>query len=384
MDVKQIATFVNNVAKQSVGLDNVLAEDLSNVVDAGAKIIDVGLDKFVKALPDHYGKIWFDARKYDNADLGLMVDGWEYGSIAEKIRVAIPEAQENESWKLTNGQSYDPNIFYQPTATATFWNMLDTFEIPMSFAEKQVKTAFDNAGQLNAFISLIETQVDNGMKIRMRGLAHRLLCDRIAETVYSEVGSGVISGRSGVKSVNLLYEYNTIFGTSLTASNCLYNADFLKYATMRISVYKSRIEEASTLFNIESNTKFTSPDYFRCILLDEFAKAIGPYSLAPAYNKEYLALPDAKVVQFWQGSGTSYAFSDISKVYCSSTAGGHAKTVTGVLAVMFDKTSCVMANESRRVTSNYNAKAEFFTNFFKADMRYLVDNGENFVVFYVA
>ena len=38
----------------------------------------------------------------------------------------------------------------------------------------------------------------------------------------------------------------------------------------------------------------------------------------------------------------------------------------------------------RRVTTNYNAKGEFFNNYYKFDAGYFNDLNENFVVFYIA
>ena len=57
---------------------------------------------------------------------------------------------------------------------------------------------------------------------------------------------------------------------------------------------------------------------------------------------------------------------------------------SGILGVMFDVNAVGVANLDRRVTSHYNAKAEFYTNYYKADAGYYNDLNENFLVFFVA
>lgn len=70
----------------------------------------------------------------------------------------------------------------------------------------------------------------------------------------------------------------------------------------------------------------------------------------------------------------------------SSEYGGAHPTVqaSGILGVMFDRDALGVCNERQRVTTNYNPKAEFFTNWYKVDTGYWNDLNENFVVFYAA
>ena len=51
---------------------------------------------------------------------------------------------------------------------------------------------------------------------------------------------------------------------------------------------------------------------------------------------------------------------------------------------MFDRDALGVTNLDRRVTTNYNPKAEFYTNWYKMDAGYFNDTNENFVVFFVA
>ena len=56
--------------------------------------------------------------------------------------------------------------------------------------------------------------------------------------------------------------------------------------------------------------------------------------------------------------------------------------ITGVLGIIFDRNALGVTNLDRRVTTNYNPRAEFYTNFYKFDAGFYNDLDENFVVFY--
>ena len=152
MQVKQVYTLLNDVVKETMGESAVVNEDLTGLVELGDTISNaIGYDKYVKSLVNHIGRVIFVNRKYMGGAPSVLMDGWEFGSILEKVSADLPETQENESWELTDGASYDQDIFYKPSVEAKFFNKLVTFEIPCSFTEKQVKQSFSNAEQLNAF-----------------------------------------------------------------------------------------------------------------------------------------------------------------------------------------------------------------------------------------
>lgn len=384
MDVKQIYELVNATTKEVLGETTVVAEDLSNLVDIGTAVFNANaVDNYVRSLVNHIGKVIFVNRVYSGNAPSVLMDGWEYGSVLEKIRAELPEANENESWELVDGTSYDPNIFYKPEVSAKFFNKRVTFEIPMSFTERQVKESFSSAEQLNGFTSMLNNSVEKSMTVKMDSLIMRTINNFIGETLYSEVGSGSLSGRSGTKAVNLLYLYNQSSGQSLTVAKALSDANFLRYASFVIANYIYRIKKISRLFNIGGTDKFTSTDLLHMVALSDYINASNMFLQSDVYHNELTRLPNFEVVPYWQGSGLAYAFSDISKISIT-TSSGHSVEAGGILAVLFDRDALGVANLDRRVTTNWNPKAEFFNNWFKFDAGYFNDTDENFVVFYIA
>lgn len=388
MEVKQIYEIMNSVTQELLGDSAVVAEDLSNIVELGQQFESVvGLDNYVRKLPDHVGRVIFVNRKYEGRAPRVLMDGWEFGSILEKIAARIPEAVENEDWTLQDGASYDPNVFHSPDVFGAFWNKRTTFEIDMSITEDQVKSSFSSVTQLNGFLSMILNAIETSLTIKLDGLIMRTINNMIGETFYAEFPGGTYTGTS-TKAVNLLSLYNTaMFGETsasyITADAALHTPEFIRFASYVMANYVDRLKVASNLFNIGGETRFTGDSELHVIMLSEFKNAAAAYLQSDTFHNEYTALPEAESVVYWQGSGTGYDFSSTSEVKIT-TASGHSVDATGVLAVMFDRDALGVCNQERKVNTHYNEKASFWNYFYKQFAGYFNDTNENFVVFYVA
>lgn len=384
MTVNQIYEIMNSVTGEILGESAIVAEDLSNIVDIGTEIFNASaVDNYVRSLVNHIGKVIFVNRPYSGNVPSVLMDGWEFGSILEKVTAELPDATENESWELTDGASYDPNIFYKPSVSAKFFNKRVTFEIPMSFTERQVKESFSNAAQLNGFLSMLYNAVDKSMTVKVDALVMRTINNMIGETLYADYGATAYSSKSGVKAINLLYLYNQRYSENLSAANALTDPAFIRFAAFEMGVMSSRMSKISTLFNIGGKDRFTPKDMLHVVMLADFKKAANVFLQSSTFHDEFTSLPDAEEVPYWQGSGTAYGFSDITNVKVT-TASEHSVNATGILGVMFDRDALGVTNLDRRVTTNYNPKAEFYNNWYKFDAGYFNDTNENFVVFFVA
>lgn len=387
MEVKQIYTLMNSVSNEVLGVTNLVKEDLTGIVDMGTEVFNQNaVDNYVKSLVNHIGKVIFVNRPYAGKVPSVLMDAWEFGSVLEKISADIPQATENESWSLTDGQEYSQDVFHKPTVTAKFFNSKVTFEVPVSITEKQVKESFSNAEQLNGFVSMIYSAVDKSMTIKADALIMRTINNMVAETFKADATAftgGDYSKASTNRCVNLLKLYNDKFGTKLTANTAILNPDFIRFASYTIGMYADRLGSISTLFNIGGKARFTGSDMLHLVLLTDFAKGADTYLYSDTKNYQFVTLGKHETVPCWQASGQSYSFNDVSTIEVKTASGTDVK-VTGVIGVMFDRDALGVSNLDRRVTSNYNAKAEFFNNYFKFDAGYFNDTNENFVVFYMA
>lgn len=396
MVVKQIYELINSVSDEVLGRTDIVSEDLTGIVDLGTEVFNQNaVDNYVKSLVNHIGKVIFVNRPYAGKVPSVLMDAWEFGSVLEKISADVPEAEENDTWNLTDGKSYDQDVFHKPTVTAKFFNSKVTFEVPVSITERQVKESFSNAAQLNGFISMIYAAVEKSMTIKADALIMRTINNMIAETVLADaVAFGAtaagdmteadLSSASTARCVNLLKLYNDKTGaeTPLTAAKAITDPDFIRFASYVMGTYADRLQSISTVFNVGGKERFTPKDMLHVVLLSDFAKAAQTYLYSDTFNRGDVLLPQAETVPFWQGSGKNYEFASTGNINVKES-GGKAVTISGVLGVMFDRDALGVCNLDRRVTTNYNAKAEFFNNYYKFDAGYFNDTNENFVVFFI-
>ena len=378
MEIKQIYPLVNEATNEALGVEGLVQEDLGNIVEVGKAVFNASaMDKYVKALVNRIGKIIFVNRVYEGSAPSVLMDGWEYGSVMQKVSMGLPEATENETWELVDGQSYDPHIFHAPKGVvAKYYNKYVTFEIDMSFTENQLKMSFNSVTELNGFISMLYTQVENSMTVKLDELIRRTINNMIAETVHTN---------NGARAINLLTLYKSAYpaDTTITAATALNNPDFIRFAAYIIKVTHGRMRTMSTVFNEGNQPRHTPTDMSHIVLLEDFASGADVFLQSNTFHDELSALPTAERVPYWQGSGTSYAFADVSKINVK-TADGNVVEQGGILGVMFDRWALGVANIERKVTSQYTPNAEFFTNFYKYKAAYFNDFNENFVVFFVA
>ena len=391
MKVEQLNEIVNSIHKQVTGKTEVTTIDTSNIVDIGKEIFDnTSVDNYVKSLVDKIGKTIFVNRKYSGSGVNVLMDSWEFGSVLQKIDVETPEAKTNDSWKLIDGNTYGQDTFYQPKVTTKFFNSKTTFEIDVSFTEKQVKESFNSMEELNSFISMIYNAVERSFTVKLDGLIMSTINNMTAQTinnVFSEVTNDQYKNSSSVKAVNLLYEYNQKFTKELTAKQALSDTNFLKFASLTINSYVDRIQKLSMLFNIGGKERFTPKEDLNLLMLSDFSNSIKSYLYADTKNTEFVTLPQAENVPYWQGSGNRYNFEDISKIDVNIKEPNKTTTknivLTGLVGVLFDKNAVGVCNQDRRVTTYYNAKGEFYNNFYKFDCSYFNDLNENYVVFFI-
>ena len=407
MEVKQIYTLINSVSKEVLGKTDIVQEDLTGIVDLGKEVFNQSaVDNYVKSLVNHIGKVIFVNRPYAGKVPSVLMDAWEFGSVLEKISADVPAAEEkNDTWDLTDGQTYSQDVFHKPTVTAKFFNSKVTFEVPVSITERQVKESFSNAAQLNGFISMIYAAVEKSMTIKADALIMRTINNMIAETVLADahafgatagdMAGADLASASTARCVNLLKLYNDKYfpatpgspsstpnPNALTAAKAITDPDFIRFASYVMGTYADRLQSISTVFNVGGKERFTPKDMLHVVLLSDFAKAAQTYLYSDTFNRGDVLLPQAETVPFWQGSGKNYEFANTGHINIKES-GGKAVEISGVLGVMFDRDALGVCNLDRRVTTNYNAKAEFFNNYYKFDAGYFNDTNENFVVFFI-
>lgn len=376
-DVKQIYSILNDVAKQTLGTEAIAVVDTQSFVSLGDKVLksDTDTENFLSKLTDRIAKTVYSVRNYTGINKNLMREPFDYGVIVQKIHVEMPEAKENNAWKIGE-QGYTPTYapVIKPTVSQKLFNKLSTWEIDVTIPDFMLKTAFLNESSMATFIDAIFTAMNNAMVMCADNNANLIRANFIGNKIHSA---------KPTQAINLLSQYNTLTNANLTVASCLRDVDFLKWATMQISLWTKRMRVMSKLFNEDSNSKFTSGDYLVLDVLQDFASSTATFLQSDTYHKELVALPMYNEVPYWQGSGTSFAFADTSKISVKID-GTNEVTQGGIIAVAYDYNAIGTTINEPRSTTERNNKDEYTNYYNKATIGCFNDLGENGIVFYIA
>ena len=382
-NVNQIYLLVNDSAKEAIGSKAITAKDTGTLVSLGNQVLSSteNKDAFYKALTDRIGRTVIAVRAYTPKARAVKRDEMDWGIIYQKISFKLNNASENGTWNtVTQADPFD--VEPQTEAVETLFSKMGTYTYEDSIPDTQLFTAFTSAERMGAFISGIYVNMDNALKLAEDNLAN------LAVNTY--IAGALIKGKATQKR-NLLAEYNTATGETLTVANCLRNADFLKFASREIKTVISNMEKFSVLYNASIDIpRFTPSDKLVVEILGQFASATASYLESNTYHKELVALPMYEEVAYWQGSGESFSFNDVSTISIVNeslaTEGNATGTITqsGVIAFVHDVDAVASTIMNRRSNSIYNPRAERFNIFEKADKGFAVDLTENGVVFYIA
>ena len=374
MKREQISQMLNSAIKEVVGESALVNEDLSNIVTIGSAIPTDTLDAIFNKIINKVGNTIIESKTYTGNPLGILMSDWEYGSILEKIRIDIPETENNDTWSLVKGTSYDCFKFSPPTVRAKYFNKAVTFEIAMSFTVEQMKDSFRNADTATGFWNAVENAIRTSMTANTEMLEYRAVTNMIALKIHNN--NNVI---------NLLAEYKTDTGlTDITTAMALNDPEFLRYSAKKIAMYSDYIKSLSMLYNNDGYITHTADEDKRLILLSDFAKSVEYNLYSTTFNDEFVKIGNYTTVPYWQGSGTARTFANNSKIDLSiSDLTGEKQTVqkSGIVGVLFDVNGCCVCRKNYRVLSMPVPKGEFINYWYKFDAMYMNDTACNFIVF---
>lgn len=391
MKYKQIADILNATYGELIGETAVIAEDLSNVVEIGKTITSNStfgddFDRYTRSLVDHVGKVIFRENQLGLSHLPIYKDSWEFGSIAEKVRVDYPEVQDDYSFDLNNYTGDDVFELVIPRASAKFFNNSTTFQIKVSLPTRQAKSAFNSAREMSQFISLIENTIKQRLAISLLTLEYRTLSNLIAEK-FKANKSGCL--------IDLLALYKSETGdTAMTKAKFLQNEECLRFANLKIGMMRDLINKPSKLYGEGDYVNVSAPSEQTLVVLTDYDRALGSYLYSVNRHNEFIKLDNYSVVPYWQAGGNNDSYASRSSINVIPASEGSYSgdpeedtrtpiVQTDILAVLFDYRACAVTCEHQEVTSIQVPDARMTNYWFFADANYINDTDENVIVFYL-
>lgn len=373
---KDVHTLCNEALSNVLGEnDPILSEDLSNVVDVGTALANANAyENFLEGLAVATSKYIFKFRQYSTKAPNVLRDSREYGQLIQKIRSALPELSQNQSYHLVNGASYDDNQFINNEVEVTIFKDRIDFEVRKSIPRDQLKNAFTSADELGTFTSMLFGLVENRLRLAMDQL--------IFFTMKRYLGK-LVTTDSNVRVVKLLTEYKALVPTAdgtLTADKALYDEGFLTYAGARIMDYKDLMGNYNVQFNEDGFETFTPSEDLHVVLYNKFVQNMGTFAKAKVFNDEFLDLPRHETVTYWQGLGDG---SDSARTSIDIDIDGVNVNKSYIIGFAFDHDGLGVNHDEPSREAHYVKSGQFYNYWYKEVLGIFNDFSENAVCFVI-
>ena len=374
----QIYTMVNDATAQMYGSEAITVKDTSSLVSLGEKVLSSETDKdvFFKTLVDRIARTIVAIREFETKERSVKRDAVNWGLFVQKISYKKKTAVENPSYDFTTQE----NPFDVKPSTEIiqkiFGENIGVWSYEDVIPYDQMFTAFNSAAEMGAVIAGIYTNINNEYTMAKAALENLAVDTLIA---------GVIKKGKATQKRNVLAEFNTANGTSLTAPQALKNADFIKYVNREIYTTIGFMQEANELYNLENIIRQTPKDKLVVEILGMYASASAVYLEADTYHNELVKLPRYEEVNYWQGMGTEASFEDVSTIKIKNT-GIDAEEISqsGIIACIHDYDAVASFVDKPEVGFMPNPRQRCLNVFYQAARNYGVDLSEKCVVFYMA
>lgn len=349
------ASIVNSLAKQSMGSDGLVSDDLSNISDFGRTYenLDSSTKEIVKSgLITLVTEQLVVAREYKGNEVDIIHSRSDYdpsAGIIQKIRLNLMEAVDDTAvYDPAANSTSDPFKNIPITAETEYFFKPFQFRYEWSIPERWMSGMFMTRDKFNQFISALDISVKNSLALNIDNITRSVLRSSVALNLH---------GGASPRSINLLKSYNDTFKTSLKAAQALQNAEFLRWCLNQIAVVVKNLSTFSTLYNEKGYpNQMSSP---KVVILDMFENAAKQYLQADVFNKDLLDLPGHSSIVSWQGllsaKGGVPSFESLSTVKESFTVDWEKNPITidqsGIIAHIFDYERCGIYNLGMKTTS---------------------------------
>lgn len=369
MAVKQIYDIVNSVNKQTMGLTDLTVVDEQGLISLGQTVLTTnGLaDTWLNSLAQRIGKTIISFREYKSKYSDMVLDSMQWGNIVQKIKVSMPEATEDESYNLVEGQSVDMYKVANPKVAQSFFTSETPYQFYVTVKRKQLQEAFTSENSMNGFIAAIYGEVQNAIELSLESLARNCINNFIGERV------------NATKQINLLAMYNTETNKTLTVKTCLHDKEFLAYCVSRINLYSKYMENMSSEYNDGTQTRHTPKSLQHLRVLEDFESRLETVVQYQAFRDNYVKLNNYHTTSFWQ------SVKKPSEINVEISSDGTAVNYSGILAVLYDRDALgLYKKDSWNSTTPFNSAGGYYNTYYHHKELYFNDLSENFVVFVIA
>lgn len=367
MNTEQIYSIVNSAVAQATGSTSLTTIDTQGLISLGNTVLSssTNTEAFLNTLAQRIGRTIYRFRAYDNKFKDMIVSDMEWGAILQKIRVAMPQAESDTMYGLTDGVSVDHYVVAKPQADQKLFVTRTPYMFKVTIQRQTLKEAFLSAEAMGSFIALVFGEVRNAIELSLEELGRLTLSAAISEASQT------------TQVINLVTDYNTEAGTSLTANDCIFDRSFLEYCIMRMNNIIDMMQDMSVLYNDGTVPTFTTKDTMRIKILSGFQRRMETAVQYAAFHDQFVKIDGAyTTVNYWQAEEHP-SFIDIKK-----PSDGSAFTAQYVIGVIHDRDAFgIYQIDETVLTTPVNAAGAYYNQFWHEKQGRFVDTSENIVIF---
>ena len=372
METSQIYDIVNAVCEETMGESALVATDTASLVAMGNAILSssTNTECFIDTLVQRIGRTMISYRPY-KSKLGLMaVSDMTMGAIMQKIKVQMPEAVEDVTTQLIDGQSIDQYIISKPKAKQKLFVKRTPYTFYITIQKKWLREAFTSESAMGSFIAAIYGEVENKLELSQENLARLCMANFMAS----------ISG-SANRVVNLVTEYNNLQSdVTITADNAFIHEGFLRYALGRMNNISKKMETMSVLYNDGTETRHSPKADQRFVSIVDFQTALETQVQWAAFHDQYVKKDNGIEVPYWQAAQSPL---DIDLLVEGDDPDNPDNvTLSNIVAFIHDRDALgTYRKEVEVATTPLNARGLYTNQFWHMNDLYFNDVSENGIIF---
>lgn len=385
---KQIYTVVNAVAQQAMGSSALAVVDNTGLIALGNTVLsDNGLkNNFISALTDRIGRTIVSFRAYHSHFPDFERDAMEWGNILQKLKVAMPQAEQDQAYDLADGGTVDMFKISKPKAVQKLFTSQTPWQTHITIHDYMLEDAFLGATQMGSFLSGIFGEVQNFIELETETMAMDCINNYIAELHAKTTGG------ASPREIKLITEYTEIDpegGAALAKKpeEALYDSNFLMFAVRRINKISATMERMlygayndTTGDTQKAFTRHTPKDMQRLILNIDLDNALKTNLYSKSFNKSDTVIDlDYQTVPFWQNPQSP------DGIHVKRASDGTDTTVPLVMGVLFDREAMgTFKNKFKSSTTPINSAGMYYNVYYHMIKMYFNDLSENGVSFVLA
>lgn len=392
----QLSTVLTEITNQATGVKNSAPINTGSFVTIAQTALKTGYDPLATAISQVLSRTIFSIRPYTRKFRGLNVSNQRYGNHVRKLLAIDKPFEDDDRFKLTDGESVDQYKVNKPKVLQTNFYGANVYQKSLTIFKDQLDCAFSSPDEFASFISMVMQNASDMIEQAHEETA-RATINNLITGIYSaettQEPNVMAKSNGGRRAINLLSLYNQMNGTTLKVIDVFKSVNFegfVKFAFATINTIADLMTDRNTLFASQLTDytviRHTPKSKMKFYLYTDLVNKINSEVYSSIFNPDFLKSVDFENVNFWQSALNPSEIKNqpamLDKTGTVTSAG--AVTISNVLGVLFDEEAAgyTTVNEWSQPTP-FNARGGYYNQFWHFTDRYWNDFTENAVIFYI-